>query len=109
MNIRGLMGSLFQFMVVIGGVIAILLLGIIDDWRQGFMLPGYAGLVVGLAVWLCPESPRFVIDRFGKDAGRPVLQRVRNGDIETELEFLDRNLSEERAAGSVPFIELFTK
>lgn len=109
MNIRGLMGSLFQFMVVIGGVIAIVLLGIIEDWRQGFMLPGYAGLVVGLAVWLCPESPRFVIDRFGKDAGRPVLQRVRQGDVETELEFLDRNLAEERAAGMVSFKELFTK
>lgn len=109
MNIRGLMGSLFQFMVVIGGVIAILLLGIIEDWRQGFMLPGYAGLVVGLAVWLCPESPRFVIDRFGKDAGRPVLQRVRQGDVETELEFLERNLCEERAAGSVSYRDLFTK
>lgn len=29
-------------MVVIGGVLAILLLGIIEDWRQGFMLPGYS-------------------------------------------------------------------
>lgn len=109
MNIRGLMGSLFQFMVVIGGVVAILLLGVLEDWRQGFMLPGYAGLIVGLAVWLCPESPRFVIDRFGKEAGRPVLQRVRRGDVETELEFLDRNLSEERAAGQVSWTELFTK
>jgi len=108
-GIRGLMGSLFQFMVVLGGVLAIILLGVIDDWRQGFMLPGYAGLLVGLLVWVCPESPRFVIDRFGKDAGRPVLQRVRNGDVETELEFLDRNLKEEKQAGSVSFSELFTK
>lgn len=109
MNIRGVMGSLFQFMVVIGGVIAILLLGIIDDWQQGFMLPGYAGLLVGMLVWVCPESPRFIIDRYGKDAGRPVLQRVRNGDVETELEFLDRNLREEREAGTVSYRELFTK
>merc|ERR1712070_472126 len=110
MGIRGLMGSLFQLMVVIGGVLAIIVLGVIrDDWKQGFMLPGYAGLVVGLAVWMCPESPRFVIDRFGKDAGRPVLQRVRNGDVETELEFLDRNLQEEKRAGTVAFKELFTK
>jgi hypothetical protein len=108
-GIRGLMGSLFQLMVVLGGVLAIILLGVIEDWKQGFMLPGYAGFVVGLAVWLCPESPRFVIDRFGKDAGRPVLQRVRRGDVETELEFLDRNLQEEKQAGSIPFSQLFTK
>jgi len=108
-GIRGLMGSLFQLMVVLGGVFAIIMLGVIDDWKQGFMLPGYAGLVVGIAVWICPESPRFVIDRFGKDAGRPVLQRVRNGDVETELEFLDRNLQEEKRAGTVAFKELFSK
>merc|ERR1719498_1382968 len=109
MGIRGLMGSLFQLMVVLGGVLAILLLGVIDDWRQGFMLPGYAGLLVGLGVWLCPESPRFFIDRFGKDAGRPVLQRVRQGDVEVELEFLVRSLEAEKQAGSVAFTELFTK
>jgi len=81
----------------------------IDDWKQGFLLPGYAGLVVGLAVWLCPESPRYVIDRFGKEAGRPVLQRVRHGDVETELEFVAKNLAEEKQAGSVALKELFTK
>lgn len=108
-GIRGLMGSLFQLMVVLGGVLAIILLGVLDDWKQGFMLPGYAGVVVGLAVWMCPESPRFIIDRFGKDAGRPVLQRVRLGDVEVELEFLDRSLKEEKQAGSISFSELFTK
>jgi len=109
MGIRGLMGSLFQLMVVLGGVLAIICLGLITDWKQGFMLPGYAGLVVGLAVWMCPESPRFVIDRFGKDAGRPVLQRVRKGDVEAELEFVAKNLEEEKEAGSVSLRELFTK
>lgn len=108
-GIRGWMGSLFQFMVAVGGLITSILMSVIDDWRQGFLLPGYAGLVVGVAVWFCPESPRFVIDRFGKDAGRPVLQRVRQGDIEAELDFLARNLEEEKKAGSVAFSELFTK
>jgi len=62
-----------------------------------------------LAVWLCPESPRFVIDRFGKDAGRPVLQRVRRGDVETELDFVAKTLEEEKQAGTIAFTELFTK
>jgi sugar porter (SP) family MFS transporter len=108
-GIRGLMGSLFQFMVAIGGLLTAIVMSFLEDWRQGFMLPGYAGLLVGLGVWLCPESPRFVIDRFGKDAGRPVLQRVRQGDVEVELDFLARTLEAEKQAGSVSFIELFTK
>lgn len=108
-GIRGLMGSLFQFMVALGGAVATILLSVIEDWQQGFMLPGYAGLLVGLAVWMCPESPRYVIDRFGKEAGRPVLQRVRHGDVEIELEFIDNNLQEERRAGTVTIKELFTK
>jgi SP family facilitated glucose transporter-like MFS transporter 1 len=108
-GIRGLMGSLFQFMVCLGVLVATILLSVIEDWQQGFMLPGYAGLLVGLAVWMCPESPRYVIDRFGKEAGRPVLQRVRNGDIEIELEFIDSNLQEEKQTGTVAFRELFTK
>lgn len=109
-GIRGWMGSLFQFMVALGGLITSILMahGVIDDWRQGFLLPGYAGLLVGLAVWFCPESPRFVIDRFGKEAGRPVLQRVRQGDVEIELDFVAKNLEEEKKAGSIAFAELFT-
>merc|ERR1719387_3221774 len=37
LNIRGLTGSLFQFMVVVGGVVVIILLGFIDSWGQGFL------------------------------------------------------------------------
>jgi sugar porter (SP) family MFS transporter len=109
MGIRGLMGAFFQLMVAIGCFVTVPIMSVVDDWKQGFLLPGYAGLLVGLAVWLCPESPRFVIDRFGKDAGRPVLQRVRRGDVEAELEFVAKNLEEEKQAGSVAFKELFTK
>merc|ERR1711924_531778 len=96
-------------MVAIGGLLTAILMSQIDDWRQGFLLPGYAGLLVGVLVWVCPESPRFVIDRFGKEAGRPVLQRVRQGDIEPELDFVARNLEEEKQAGTIAFSELFTK
>merc|ERR1719161_2035127 len=39
LSIRGLTGSLFQFMVVLGGVIAIIILGVMENWNQGFMIP----------------------------------------------------------------------
>jgi len=107
-GIRGLTGSLFQFMVVIGGFIAVAALAGIN-WRQGFLIPGYFGLAVALLVWVCPESPRFVIDRKGKEAGRPHLQKVRSGNVDEELDYMDQALREERAAGQVSYCELFTK
>lgn len=110
LNIRGLTGSLFQFMVVVGGVVAVLVFGIPRfDWRQGFLLPGYLGLIVGVAAWACPESPRYLVDRYGKEKARPVLQRVRQGDVSEELDYIDSCLHEERKAGKVSYVDLFTK
>jgi len=112
LNIRGLTGSLFQFMVVVGGVVAVICFGIPGiDWRQGFLVPGYLGLFVGIGALACPESPRFLIDRYSKEEGRPALQRVRShlSDIDGELEYIDECLREERVAGQVSYLELFTK
>jgi len=76
-GVRGSTGSLFQFMVVIGGVVAIVAVAFISGWEQGFLIPGYFGLLVGILTWICPESPRFLCDRYGKDRARAALQRVR--------------------------------
>merc|ERR1712228_1073247 len=110
LNIRGLTGSLFQFMVVVGGIIAVSFFGIPGlDWKQGFLMPGYLGLLVGIGAWACPESPRYLVDRYGKEKARPALQRVRQGDVGEELDYFDACLREEREAGQVSYVELFTK
>merc|ERR1719262_541119 len=41
LGIRGLTGSLFQFMVVLGGVVVVVLCGLMENWSQGFLIPGY--------------------------------------------------------------------
>lgn len=107
--IRGTTGSLFQFMVVVGGVVAIVALAYITDWKQGFLIPGYFGLLVGVLAWACPESPRFLCDRYGKDRARAALQAVRQGDVERELEFMDQCLQEEKALGVISYSDLFLK
>lgn len=110
LNIRGLTGSLFQFMVVIGGILVVASLGIPGiDWREGFMMPGYIGLFVGLAAWACPESPRYLLNRYGKEKARPALQRVRQGDVNEELEYINMCMQLEQEAGKVSYTELFTK
>jgi len=95
--------------VVIGGIVPVLLLANIDNWQQGFMVPGYFGLLVGVGVWTCPESPRWLLERFGKERALQALSKVRAGDATQELEFIDKCLQEEREVGQVTYIELFTK
>lgn len=109
LNIRGLTGSLFQFMVVIGGIVPVLYLANEKNWMQGFLIPGYFGLAAGVGAWLCPESPRYLLDRYGKERARPALQRVRQGDVTEEIDFIEGCLREEREAGKVSYLELFTK
>jgi len=108
-NIRGTTGSLFQFMCVIGGFVAIIALIFIKDWAQGFLMPGYFGIVVGLLVWMCPESPHWLAARYGIDRARPALQRVRDGDVDDELAFIDQCLRQEREAGQTSYVDLFCK
>jgi sugar porter (SP) family MFS transporter len=108
-SIRGTTGSLFQFMVVMGGVAAIVFVSVVRGWEQGFLLPGYFGLAVGLLAWFCPESPRYLCDRFGKEKARPALQRVRKGDVSAELDMIDSAIREEKEVGQVGYLELFTK
>merc|ERR1712048_716728 len=113
LNIRGLTGSLFQFMVVVGGVVAVVALGVMPEdgassWRQGFLIPGYFGVAVGLGAWICPESPRFLMDREKGEQARQALQRVRAGDVTEEFEAMKAALMEEKSAGKVPIYEVFT-
>ena len=71
-------------------------------------MPGYLGLLVGIGAWACPESPRYLVDRYGKEKARPALQRVRQGDVADELAHIHTWLREKLEAGQVSYAELFT-
>jgi len=106
-SIRGLMGSIFQLMVVTGGLFASVCLSLIEDWRLGMLLPGLAGGVVGVLIWFTPESPRYVMDKHGYDAGVAILQKVRKGDVEREAQAMKLQSEAEAEAGSVSYRQLF--
>lgn len=108
LSIRGLTGSLFQFMVVLGGVIVIVILGIMEKWGQGFLIPGYFGLFVGIFAWVCPESPRYLAEQGKTEQARTALQAIRSGDVQEELDFIVRCMEEERRAGKTSYAQLFT-
>lgn len=104
--IRGATGSLFQLNVVVGGFVATLLTLFFRDWKFGMLLPGIAGCIVAVAVWLTPESPRYVMEKEGYEAGIAVLRTVREGDVTLEAEDMQRELEAEAAAGQVGYSDL---
>eukprot|EP00931_Biecheleriopsis_adriatica_P095169 TRINITY_DN687_c0_g1_i6.p1 TRINITY_DN687_c0_g1~~TRINITY_DN687_c0_g1_i6.p1 ORF type:complete len:495 (-),score=98.96 TRINITY_DN687_c0_g1_i6:690-2174(-) len=108
-SVRGTMGSLFQVFTVFGGFVATVITMTDHDWELGMMLPGIVGAIVGTFIWLTPESPRFIMQKKGKDAGADVLQKVRTGDISAEAQQIDAELTAEKATEQVTYLSLVTE
>jgi len=83
---RGNMGGMYQWVLVCGGALFGTLLARVTDWQVACLFPGIPGAFVCCAVWLLPESPRFILQQRGREAARTVLQRVRSGDVSAELD-----------------------
>merc|ERR1711865_390488 len=107
-SIRGIMGSLFQLMVVAGGVIASIILDFVKDWKAGMLMPGIAGVIVGVAIWFVPESPRFVMDKQGYDAGKETLQKVRKGNVDDAARAMQEESDHEKEAGTLSYTQLLS-
>jgi len=108
-GVRGATGSFFQLFVVLGCFISTLLTLVCQEWRFGMMLPGFAGIVVSIAVMFIPESPRYVMNKRGYDAGIEELKKVRRGDVTMEAREMETEIASSRDCSQVSFAELFTK
>jgi len=106
-GIRGATGGLFQFNVVLGGFVATLVTLGCKDWRVGMMLPGIAGAIVAVMIWFTPESPRYVMEKKGYEAGVAALAQVRSADVTQEAREINSQLTAEREAGQCTYRELF--
>jgi len=107
-SIRGIMGSLFQLLVVAGTVVASVMLAFVTDWKVGMLMPGVAGVIVGIAIWFIPESPRFVLDKYGYDAGKETLQKVRKGNVDQEILAMQQDSERQREIGTLSYGQLFS-
>lgn len=110
-SVRGATGNFFQFMCQVGVFLAPVILSPqvgLQDWKVGMMLPGFLGVIVSIFVWFCPESPAWTLKKYGAERARHVLETCRQGDVSEELAMMEKVLQDERDAGEVPYIELFT-
>lgn len=118
-GVRGACGSLFQFFVVFGVLVANILTAksgnskgtLVPDlpWQIGMMLPGFAGLVVSVVVWFLPESPRWIMAKNGYEAGVDTLKKIRVGDVTEEASGIQDALKAEADISSVAWKELFAR
>ncbi|KAF9168630.1 hypothetical protein DFQ27_004879 [Actinomortierella ambigua] len=79
---RGLMGTMFQLLVVIGILISNLIgLGLSTPplWRIMFAISAIPSLIQTLLLPSLPESPRYLLTRGRNEDARHALERVRGG------------------------------
>jgi len=96
-SIRGATGSMFQLNVVIGGFFATLITKFDQDWKFGMMLPGIAGFILMAASFFLPESPRYVFEKKGYEAGLKTLKKIRSGRMELEAKEIMAEVEAERS------------
>jgi len=95
-TIRGTTGSLFQLNVALGCLVATLFTLRCKDWAMGMFLPGVAGGILMVVMPFLPESPRYVMERKGYEAGKIELKKIRRGKIDVEADEIWEEIQAEK-------------
>lgn len=107
-SVRGFTGSLFQFFVALGCAIGVFTSFVVTNWKIGIMLPGMTSIIVAVLVWVCPESPRWLMQHKGYEAGKAALQIVRAGDCTPEADSIKEYLDQRAGSNSIAYRDIFT-
>jgi SP family sugar:H+ symporter-like MFS transporter len=115
-HIRGVLGGLFQLVMVIGMVLASTFNIFFHDYWISFSLPLYPAVILAAGIFCFPNSPRFVVlkhkrlgdEEKGKKLALDALLRLRGSPeaAEVELKEIMQSLAEEEA--EAPWSLLFT-
>jgi len=107
-EIRGRMGALFQWLTVAGSWFVAILVQFFDNWYVGMLLPGAAGLIVGVLIWTVPESPRWTLKYGTREATAEILKKLRVGDIEPELKSIEEAMDAEKNQAEITYGDLMS-
>uniref|UniRef100_A0A8D2AWP4 Solute carrier family 2 member 7 n=1 Tax=Sciurus vulgaris TaxID=55149 RepID=A0A8D2AWP4_SCIVU len=115
-NLRGTLGTMTEMFVIIGIFLAQIfslqaILGNATGWPVLLALTGAPALLQLLSLPFFPESPRYTLIQKGdEEATRQALGRLRGrgADVEAEIEDMRAEEREERAAGRLSVLSLFT-
>ena len=87
---RGLLGTTFQLMVVVGNLVAAIA-GMFLTWRQLALLFLSPAVLMTLIMFFMPESPAWLLNKSRRSQAKAALQRLRSGPIEAEFERMSAN------------------
>lgn len=110
-NLRGMLSGFMQLTVVAGLFVANVVNYLLQDHRWGWRLSNgvilIAPAIVMLGTYLCPETPRWLYKKKGREVAERSLQRIRKTkDVRAELDAIDDAIREE--GNQVSLKELFT-
>ncbi|CAF1075681.1 unnamed protein product [Rotaria sordida] len=111
-NIRGMLSGFMQMTVVMGLFVANVVNFFLQDHRLGWRLSNgiilIAPIIIMIGIFFCPETPRWLFKKEGRESAEKSLKRIRKIDnVTAELDAIADAIQQE--GNQVSAKELFTK
>jgi SP family galactose:H+ symporter-like MFS transporter len=102
-KVRGSLVAVNMLAITTGIVVAYLTdyaLSGIEGWRYMFGLAAIPSIILTVAMWRLPDSPRWLISKLKVDQAKRVLQRVRTeSDVSAEITDIQKSMEKQGAGG----------
>jgi len=118
-HLRGRLGSMQQFAIVIGIFVALLsnyiivriagsanntFIGGFKAWQVMFWVEAIPAALYGIAAWKLPESPRYLVHKGRLDDAKRVLAKIDSEGVDREIEAIHETFRNEKPS---KFSDLF--
>ena len=102
-RVRGSLVSVNQLAITVGIVVSYLVdyaFSGLGAWRMMLGLAAVPSIILALAMWRLPSSPRWLVARGSMDKARSVLGRIRRpSEIDAEVKEIKRSLEKQKGSG----------
>ncbi len=102
-KVRGSLVAVNMLAITTGIVVAYLAdyaLSGIQGWRYMFGLAAVPSIILTVAMWCLPDSPRWLISKSRVDQAKRVLQRARiDSDVSAEIADIQKSLGQQSGSG----------
>lgn len=120
-HLRGRLGSMQQFAIVIGIFVALLsnylivqiagaanntIIGSVKAWQVMFWVEIIPAVLYGYAAWKLPESPRYLIHKGFTDQARDVLAKINPEGVEKEVEIIQASFKNKKQPKFTDLLEI---
>jgi MFS transporter, SP family, galactose:H+ symporter len=103
-KVRGSLVAVNMLAITTGIVVAYLVdyaLSGVHGWRYMFGLAAIPSVILTVAMWWLPDSPRWLISQSKVDQAKRVLQRVRTeSDVSAEITDIQKSMEKQGAGGT---------